>query len=85
MAENLFSPTELVGHLSALLVMLSFTMKDIMKLRMINSVGCFFFVVYGFLLATSWPIVITNAFIIGLNCWHLLGMKKQRSLPHAQS
>ena len=45
--------TELVGYLAMLVLLVSFLMKDIRHLRMLNSVACAFFVAYGFMLATS--------------------------------
>lgn len=67
--------TEWVGYLASLVLMVSFLMKNINTLRIINSIGCLLFVVYGFMLATSWPVIITNAFILGVNIFYL--SKKQ--------
>ncbi|MCX2679554.1 YgjV family protein [Galbibacter sp. EGI 63066] len=64
------SITELIGYAASLGVLLSFFMKDIRKLRMINSVGCILFVVYGFLLP-SIPVIITNLVIVGVNIYYL--------------
>lgn len=63
--------TEWVGYAAMLALLISFTMKDIRKLRFINSIGAILFVVYGFMLATSWPIIITNACILGINIYYL--------------
>lgn len=63
--------TEWIGYAAMLALLISFTMKDIRKLRFINSIGAILFVVYGFMLATSWPIVITNACILGINIYYL--------------
>lgn len=65
------SLTEGVGYLASLVLMFSFLMKNINTLRIINSTGCLLFVVYGFMLATSWPIIISNAFILGVNAFYL--------------
>jgi hypothetical protein len=65
------SMTEWVGYLASLVLMVSFLMKNINTLRIINSIGCFLFVGYGFMLATSWPIVMTNTFILGVNIFYL--------------
>ena len=69
--------TEWVGYLASLVLMSSFIMKRINTLRIVNSVGCLLFVIYGFMLATSWPIIITNAFILGVNIYYL--SKKDRT------
>ena len=63
--------TELVGYSAMLLLLVSFLMKNIRRLRMLNSIACAFFVVYGFLLQTSWPIIISNAAIFGINLYYL--------------
>ncbi|MDO9262139.1 MAG: uroporphyrinogen decarboxylase, partial [Flavobacteriaceae bacterium] len=54
------SMTDWVGYLASVVLMISFLMKNINTLRIINSVGAFLFVVYGIMLVTSWPIIITN-------------------------
>lgn len=74
--ENIgISITEWVGYLAMITLLVSFLMKNVIKLRIINSVACALFVIYGFMLATSWPIVISNAAIIGINLYYLLVRK----------
>lgn len=65
------SITEWVGYLASAVLLLSFTMKDLTKLRIINSIGGALFVTYGFMLQTSWPIVITNTAIICINMYYV--------------
>ena len=67
--------TELVGYLAMLVLLISFLMKDIRRLRTLNTIACAFFVAYGFMLATSWPIIISNASIIGINIYYLFFKK----------
>ena len=58
-------------------VLISFLMKSVIKLRIINSVGCLIFVLYGMLLEPySLPIVITNTFIFGINIYYLAFKRK---------
>ena len=66
-----FTPTDWIGYLASLILMISFLMKNIITLRTINSIGAILFIVYGFMLATSWPIIITNVFILGVNIIYL--------------
>ena len=68
--------TEFVGYLAMLVLLISFLMKNIRHLRMLNSIACAFFVAYGFMLATSWPIIISNAAIMGNNIYYLFLKKK---------
>lgn len=65
------SYTEWVGYLASAVLIVSFMMKNVNTLRKVNSVGALLFIIYGFMLATSWPIIITNGFILGLNVYYL--------------
>jgi hypothetical protein len=60
-----------VGYMAMATLFVSFMMKDIKKLRIINSIGGGFFVAYGVLLDMSWPIIIANSAIIGINVYYL--------------
>ena len=66
--------TEWVGYLAMTVLLISFMMKNVTKLRVINSVGCMFFVIYGSLIS-QYPIVITNAAIILINFYYLFFKK----------
>lgn len=63
--------TEWVGYLASLVLIISFMMKNVSTLRIVNSVGALLFVVYGIMLTISWPIIITNSFILLLNVYYL--------------
>ena len=73
------SLTEWIGYLASLVLMISFLMKNINTLRIINSIGAVLFIVYGFMLTTSWPIIITNTFILGVNCCFLVKHFRQKN------
>ncbi|MFD2552446.1 uroporphyrinogen decarboxylase [Bizionia sediminis] len=67
--------TEWVGYLAMAGLLISFTMKDVKNLRIINTIGCILFVIYGFMLQTAWPIIISNGAIACINCYYLLSKK----------
>ena len=72
--------TEYVGYLASFMVLLSFTMKDVKKLRLVNMSGCILFIIYGFLMPTlriGLPIIIANAAILAVNVYYLLKPAKQ--------
>ena len=69
------SITEWVGYAAMVLLLIAFMMKDVRKLRIINSFACAFFVANGFMLSTSWPIIISNAAIFGVNIYYLFVKK----------
>lgn len=74
--ENIgLNATEIIGYLASFLVLISFLMKKMRALRVINTLGCTLFVAYGVLLGFSWPIIITNLAIIIINIYYL--SKKQ--------
>ena len=66
------TPVDGIGYLASILLMISFSLSNIKKLRILNSFGCITFIIYGFMLSsTSWPIVITNTFIVIMNGYQL--------------
>ena len=75
--HDLFNYTELLGYLASLVILISFLMKDIKKLRIINCVGCGLFVMYGVLLF-SIPLIITNVAIMVINIVYLVKMIKSK-------
>lgn len=60
-----------IGYAASLFVLLSFFMKKIATLRMVNIVGCSFFIAYGVLIE-SIPIIITNVAIVLVNAFYLV-------------
>lgn len=64
--------TEIIGYVASIIVILSFLMKNIIKLRIITSVGCLLFVVYGVLINYSIPVILTNSVIAVINVYFLI-------------
>ncbi len=62
--------TEYVGYAASLFVLISFVMKKMLQLRIVNIIGCGFFIWYGILLM-SWPIIITNTAIVAVNIFYI--------------
>ncbi len=70
---------EYIGYLASIMVLLSFTMKAVKKLRLVNMMGCVLFIAYGFLLPTlriGLPIIIANVAIFVVNSYYLTRPKK---------
>lgn len=65
--------TTILGYLASTITLLSFLMKDIRKLRIINIVACVLFVIYG-CLNKDVPIIIVN---IAVALAHLYYLKKR--------
>jgi hypothetical protein len=64
------SVVELIGYVASALVVASFAMKSVVRLRVVSLVGCVVFVTYGALLG-SIPIILTNAAAGVLHLWFL--------------
>jgi hypothetical protein len=62
--------TDYIGYFASGIVLLSFLMGNIFVLRIINTIGCGFFIFYGVLLG-SMPIILTNAAIVLINAYYL--------------
>ncbi|MBA5763960.1 YgjV family protein [Vibrio sp. 404] len=68
---------EILGYAASIMVAISLTMKDIVKLRVLNFVGCALFTAYG-LMIDSWPVVLTNGFIACVNVYFLAKMQQEK-------
>ena len=64
------TPIEIFGYISMIVVLVSMTMDNIKKLRVVNSIACAMFVVYGFVLGAT-PIVVMNILVIVINLYRL--------------
>lgn len=62
--------TELVGYLASALVVLSLTMRSLLRLRLLSLAGSVTFLTYGVLIE-SVPIIVTNCCIAAINLWFL--------------
>ncbi len=61
---------ELLGYVASALVIISLTMRSVVRLRTISLCGSITFLTYGALIG-SVPIIITNACIAAINIWFL--------------
>lgn len=70
--------TEYIGYIASGVVLISFIMKNMNTLRMVNCVGCLLFVTYGVLLE-SIPVIITNLAICGINVFYLIKAQQTKA------
>jgi hypothetical protein len=54
------------GYLSMIIVLISMLMTDIRKLRIINSIACSMFIIYGYF-HEAYPVVLMNTIVIIIN------------------
>lgn len=65
---------EMIGYLGSALVLVSFLMASVVKLRVINSVGGLIFAVYA-LLIHSYPTALMNFCLVGINLYYLAHLR----------
>ncbi len=66
---------EIIGYVGSLLVVISLIMSNIIKLRIINTIGSTIFCVYA-LVIKSYPTAIMNAVLVGINIYYLVKLLK---------
>ncbi|HSQ88123.1 YgjV family protein [Romboutsia sp.] len=64
------APIEWVGYAASISVAISLTMTNIVRLRIINSIGCLLFVIYGLYLG-AYPVALANGIIVLINIYNL--------------
>ncbi|WP_373777785.1 YgjV family protein [Glaesserella sp.] len=62
---------EILGYVAMVLVAGSFLLKDVIKLRIVNSLGAICFVIYG-LLIDSIPVTGLNIFVVCVNAYYIV-------------
>lgn len=67
---NNFNWVEWIGYAASISIGISMFMKDIVKLRFINLIGCILFSIYGFIIK-AYPVAIVNVVISCTNIYYL--------------
>ncbi|PHV72238.1 lactate dehydrogenase [Sporanaerobium hydrogeniformans] len=61
---------EWIGYAASLFIAISLLMTSVIKLRVINSIGCVFFIIYAFLVK-AYPVAVANTIIVLINLYQL--------------
>ena len=69
-----------IGYIATFITGLSFMMKDLKTLRLVNALGCLIWIAYGALLHSE-PIIITNVGIFGI---HFSKLLKEQYIKHKE-
>ncbi len=62
---------EYIGYAASFFVVLSFILKELRKIRLINLLGCMCFVIYGIFNGMLWPVIVPNAILCFIQVYHL--------------
>ena len=68
---------EIIGYIGSALVLVSFLMTTVIKLRIVNSIGSVFCILYGFLIH-AYPTVLMNVCLLLINCYYLIKLFRHR-------
>jgi GNAT superfamily N-acetyltransferase len=68
---------EIVGYIASIIIAISVTNTNVLRLRLFNLAGAACFVAYGFLIK-AWPVTGLNLYIVGVNCFFLFKMFRNR-------
>jgi hypothetical protein len=69
---------EWFGTLASVVVAVSLTMRSIKRLRILNLAGSALFAAYGAAIGSA-PVLALNLFIVCIDAWYLLKMRRERS------
>lgn len=69
---------ELFGYFAMFLVGASFLLKDVIKLRFVNAVGCACFTIYGLMIG-SLPVAGLNFFVTCTNLYFFIKHMRERA------
>ncbi|WP_295893957.1 hypothetical protein [uncultured Vibrio sp.] len=72
-----FDWVEWFGYLASLVVLVSLTMTSIVKLRVINFIGCLLFAAFAYFI-DSYPTMLMNLGIAGINIYYLVGLANSK-------
>lgn len=70
---------EIIGYISSAIVLISFLMSSVLKLRLINLVGAGIFTIYAFL-TKSYPTAVMNLFITLIDVYYLVKLTRHNTL-----
>ncbi len=68
---------EILGYVSSVLILVSFMMKEPLKLRMVGLLGASLFCIYGFCIH-SYPTAVMNLGVSLVNAYYLIKMRKEK-------
>jgi len=66
-----------IGYAASFFIVLSFALKNLKKIRIVNMIGCICFVIYGIFSGVLWPVIIPNALLCFVQVYHLMAGNKK--------
>lgn len=73
---------KIIGFIATIVTIISFTFKDILTIRLVNTLGSFVWLVYGFY-TKDHPIILVNLSVIIIQIWGIFFLVKDKIFPPA--
>lgn len=74
-----FDLIEYVGYAASLFVAISFLVKNITTIRLINIVGCVLFIIYGITIH-AYPVAVMNSLVVIIHLYHLSRLSHNKKI-----
>jgi hypothetical protein len=65
---------QLIGYLATIITVLSFTFKNILKLRIVSSIACCLWIIYA-IYKQDIPVIVVNVSVLSIHIFYLLKHK----------
>jgi hypothetical protein len=62
---------EILAYIGSIIIFISFLVKNVKWLRILNNVGCVIFLIYAIHHGRT-PLIILNSGVIIVNIWHII-------------
>ena len=67
---------DIVGYIGTALILISFTIEDMFKLRVVNSIGSIVWIGYGIGIGAN-PTILVNVCVLAIHSWWFIKNLKQ--------
>lgn len=66
---------EVIGFMGSLFTVLTYSMKDMLWLRITALLSCMSFIIYGAMIE-SWPLIVMELMLLPINVWRLIELRR---------
>lgn len=70
---------DIIGYIGMAIILYSFTVREMYKLRLINSIGCLFWIAYGIGIMAG-PTILVNSCVLVIHSYWFYTNRKRRGL-----
>lgn len=68
---------DIFGYIGTVLILYSFTIESMKKLRIVNSIGSVFWIIYGLSIGAN-PTILVNSCVLCIHLWWFIKNRKNR-------